>query len=522
MQARLADQHKHYLEGFLVDQGASLAGVLLEDLNRERERSQRAYQEALSEFKREFETWLDKIATPPDIKGTLLNILAEIKPEEAMKQLYYRVAQWLINNTEGWDSDAQCLEDLNDFNNITINFDVNQGPLRKQIRNLSETFEKLTNNPSDAFLIKLKEVFSEEAMQKENALSEFEELILQNKMAGSPKLELLLVTAPHLSKDLARVIQMRATVSRQKGNGFVVMPYAAYETLMEKVPPPELKGITKLSFLHHRGQANPDRTIDYSKKVGDYVKRMPDVKDVVLRGCAIADKISRERNEEKEPAPELYTLKIFKGTEEDFETTQQQSRMILFMQKNGNIYLRYVDENQNLVTATVEKMRAFKNENNLTFEEAKTIAEACPTVTLKIYQRRRREKIESTFFDRTKPMSNEEIAEAKRLLPRAQTKKTENAARNVELLGNPENFLGEAVRNSLMDAGCNVRLKVYLGPYEAALYDDAPPRVIPGKGHGFDNQPKARQVMISSAEEVKEPVPEAPKIPAHQHRMGKG
>ena len=308
----------------------------------------------------------------------------------------------------------------------------------------------------------------------------------------------LLVLAPAkdrpIDRDLLAVIKMRERVCREKGAKLIVMPFDAFNTLMCSEVVESVSGITKLSFLHHSGQSLSEQASgeSYAENVGAYAKKLPDLKDIVLRGCGTASVVAGSKS--KTAPVDMYSLKIVEGT----RTQHPQGNQLLIQQtcldgviKTTVAYREKLDDSKSkIVVKNVELSRLYSSKNIRNNDGLLSELSTCrdlPSIKEVIEQEKKR--LKATFFDKTQAMPRDERKMAKDVIVRAGTQdshsficETDNAIKSI----------AERVEKSLKKYGCdNLTVKAYIGGYKAG-----PDRVIPSEAHGQSKSSKAIRVTV--------------------------
>lgn len=103
---------------------------------------------------------------------------------------------------------------------------------------------------------------------------------LCHHVSSQPTEILVYDTRQPLDSDLFAVIHMKAKHARDKQKTFIILPIDRFDAIMETGL--QLPDVDKLSFLHHGEYA-----FFYQEKLSAYVGLMPDLKQIVIRACAV-------------------------------------------------------------------------------------------------------------------------------------------------------------------------------------------------------------------------------------------
>lgn len=510
--AELAAYHNEYLDSLIKNEPDLRRLAQLEKLIKEKKErlEKRIHQDRHDNFELQLSDWLKKNEISPAQKEVILNIVDksssydDLAPVFAKKMKTYFDEQGISPAALG----QAFLSKLRMLFEIAYALDATQRvtpepvtdiqKLKNEIKDL-ESRAKPLNLMLESEFESLRELWSPDSKEFEAVLPALELLAAQ---ASGPKkkVELLLVADIGIDPDLLGVIQMRAAASREKGNVLVVMGYESYEALMKKEPKPVLKGITKLSFLHHGGHIREDLSsqlfVDYTPHVGTFARQMPDLKDIVLRGCGTADPVKAEEEKKKEQpvaAGRLHNLKIV-AAGKNIENLQLQGDVILLQQKSlaeGKIetLVKYRDKTtQRPMTKKLENIHLVKSDKELSLDELRAISDSADQTPLKLHQEKSREFSLKAFFDPDRRMTKEERTSAKQYILRARTEPTAD-------FGQDATLIGKRVRDSLLAAKCqNITVKAYIGGYGPGQE-----RAIPFKSHQYEKQPKALRAVVDSS-----------------------
>lgn len=301
----------------------------------------------------------------------------------------------------------------------------------------------------------------------------------QKKEEKTQDTELLILIDP-LDLDLLKVINMRAKVCQEKGNELIVMSYKDFSSVMSENPAPTIRGINKLSFLHHSARGMDLAEEPYAEKVGAFAKQMPDLREIVLRGCGTTQLGKGQITKEKDFQTKKHTIKFANAENQDlqgslivnlFQKKNEFGKLITYItykDSSGTIHKEQSDlipESNKKTGVTEELFLALQNQ----FRNLPPIQPPTPTS-------QRVAELRTAFFNPNAQMTKEEKKQAKACIRRARTEVT---------LQHAEGSFAKKVTDSLDKAQCShISVKAYIGGYEAG-----PDRAIAFRS--TDNTPKA-------------------------------
>jgi len=288
------------------------------------------------------------------------------------------------------------------------------------------------------------------------------------------KTELLLVS--HYSDpDLASVIQMRAKKCRDKGNELIIMTSDQFLEIMNTNQ--LIHGISKISFLHHRR----DETYYYKDTISNIINNLPDLTEIVLRGCGTAKKPGKEFES-------VYNVKKVNEPYDKSPSIQGGTQLVIQQKENneGNIltkvsWMTQEPGSQSYVRheitdiVSVSKMTGKKPTNDQIKEL--TCIQGMPLLK---HADHYISPLRKTFFDRNAKMSSEDIHNTKKVLRRARTETVPSSQ---------DDLLSEIVSNMTPAQRSKVSVKAYVAGYNVHQN-----RVLPDHMHGHDTSPKAVRV----------------------------
>ena len=302
-------------------------------------------------------------------------------------------------------------------------------------------------------------------------------LAAEKLCAENKNTELLIINHEGPDSDLSGVIGMREDICRAKGNKLVVMKFDDFDKMMKDV---QVKGITKLSFLHHGANE-----FGYKENISGYINHLPDLSKIVLRGCGTA-KIPKEAPVKGAP---VYEIKKTKGYDE--KASVQGDNQLVIQQKveDGKTLTKVswkteegIQELAGIDTVSLINLDK-KDKKNKKYEKITdaqiTALELIEGMPLLKHSAGYVTSLKNTFFDPTKAISKEDLIKTKKAVRRART----------EQVSTQDDLLSEILSEMTPDQKAKISVKAYVGAYAV---DQG--RVIPGTSHGYDNEPKAVRI----------------------------
>lgn len=325
---------------------------------------------------------------------------------------------------------------------------------------------------------------------------------IRDTVKSSNKVELLLTVKNSVNSWLKEdesmdwehfyVIRMRQKVCHDKGNALIVMPMNIFHSFINAHH--VIPDIQKLSFLHHySNDDNSER--DYRKfefvfvdNLGDYAKQMPNLTEIVFRGCGVALPPSEKINFSLASAKK-YDLKLI---ESNISSKQVNSNTILIMQEEKEntvlTHLKYKDKDGNsmLLHPPLTNIHKLKSTKDLSAVELQAISTACGECALKAFEpddSSARKQLVTRFFS-AQPISKEELKKVKLHAIRATTQKMKKFE---------DGSMASSAVTSLAEAKCenDITLKAIVGPYSVVNG-----MVVPEVKHGYESDPKAIEVIV--------------------------
>lgn len=339
----------------------------------------------------------------------------------------------------------------------------------------------------------LESIFSLDPVNTREAITE---LMRIGATSNHTKTELLLVTQNEADIGLIEVIKMRAKQCLNNKITLIVMPYDIFQSVMNAEPHQLLSGINKLSLLHHHATLLDEKELglegaDYTDMIGVYVKRMPDLREILLRACCAA----YPNDLPKKPYEVLLDKNMDLGPEDN---------ELLFSQRKVGADIITLIRYKHPVTFEI-KQETFATITNIGRGAKKIPLEVCQELnarltdvplllpaksldenkhekeTLKLSKKD--EQLKIRFFDRTQEMTADERMAVRDKNIRAQNFLTDQF--------NEKSIAGR-VEKSLRDANCSdIKITAYVGSYYAG-----PDRVVPLVTHEQEKYPKSLTLQL--------------------------
>lgn len=286
--------------------------------------------------------------------------------------------------------------------------------------------------------------------------------------SGPENIELLIIVG-RMDEILAKVIQMRAIKADKNGNALILMTFDNLKKIMKKDL--KIEKIDKISFLHHLDQAGA-----YLDCIGTIADKMPDLKEIVLRGCATVT---------DEPVEKLD--REIKVANEPYETTPNiQANCIYIQQKNvdGHILTKVTwRENNKPDLHEIKDIKSITkiNKKKLTDEQIESL-QSIDEIPLFKTNNNFIKRSRDIFFKTERVLTDEEKKRAKKTLIRA---RTENSRAKVQQ--NDAQFFVLSMLSKEQKE--RISVKAYVGGYEVMHQ-----RVMPDNNHGYQGKPKAIRI----------------------------
>jgi len=303
------------------------------------------------------------------------------------------------------------------------------------------------------------------------------------------KLELLLIVDEKdmelLDENLLAVIKMR---QHKKGPNLVILSYKMFEEILKLIESHSIlkfEKITKLSFLHHwneREVVEEKEQTRYYRKLKSMVLAMPNLKEIILRGCSASFPAMQEQ---KVP---LLTVKVIEPTKNIREIQGdfiiQQEALTSHKLKTTAKYKK----GDELVIRELENMPDIYGPNRKLSVEAEkklqklVVQGELPPLNLLTVEAHRKELTDTFFKSPKTPMSKEERQEVKKNIYRARTL-------NETSFPGASTSLAHIVKKELDAVGYKGYIKAYIKAYRGGVE-----RAIPELDHDQDKSAKAIRV----------------------------
>lgn len=300
--------------------------------------------------------------------------------------------------------------------------------------------------------------------------SELKNLI---KQLHNAHIELLVIDPNNMDTDIASVIQMRAKKSAEKGHELIIMTFNIFNQIMHEGYP--IENIDKLSFLHHG-----DEEFGYVTEISNYISHMPDLKQVVLRGCGTANKPADN--------PEVkYDVKISKISYDKKPPIQGETNLMIQQKEHdGKTYtkLSWASMEPNTKKRVIHQIVDVTNipplnEKKITDDDLKAL-EKIAGVPLLNHSNQYVNAMRNIFFNKNIVVSKDEVASAKKAFRRARTEVATVLS---------DDLLAQVIHNMTLEQQQRVSVKAYVDGYYVR-HD----RVIPHDSHDQIKSPKAVRI----------------------------
>lgn len=338
--------------------------------------------------------------------------------------------------------------------------------LLAQLKSISNLNDSLTEQAKNENEVISKIFYAEDIVTAD----ELKSLCLHT---SNKKTELMIIEgSDSIDYELAAVIHMKAKRASEKGNQLVIMSFDQFKKIIRTAQ--EIHGVTKLSFLHHG-----DSEFGYVNKISDSINHLPDLKEIVLRGCGTA----------KKPQNNLpvYAVKKINDTYDRKASVQGENQLLVQQKENTDgkiitkISWRAIDPREK--KSLLHEIRDIENIPLITekypSDEQLAALESIPEIPLLKHSSLYINALKNTFFDPTKKISAKELADTKKAVRRART----------ESAHTQDDLLSEVLGKMTSDQKDRISVKGYVGGYR--LHQG---RVIPATSHDYENESKAVRV----------------------------
>jgi len=295
---------------------------------------------------------------------------------------------------------------------------------------------------------------------------------------GDKTLEILVLEPEAEGKaDLAAVIQMRAKKNHEKGREFLVLSFEDFTALMASNEP--IQGVTKLSFLAHG-----DKEFGFLDNISKYINQLPQLTDIVLRGCGTAKEIT--------PSEAIYVVRKANEPYEKKPSIQGESQLVI----------QQTESEEGKILTKISWV-TYDPENNAKIRHEKTNIEGLPLITKKRLTEDQLQLLEqipgvpllqhedvsvkaqrNLFFNKKETISAEDLAKTKKAVRRARTE-TKMPLREY-LEQNYNDLLSQTLNKMEPEQKNRISVKAYIGGYEVRQG-----RVVPERQHDQEKYPKA-------------------------------
>lgn len=291
------------------------------------------------------------------------------------------------------------------------------------------------------------------------------------------QVELLIIRNGKVDVDLAAVIQMRAQISKEKGNKLIVLSMDQFTNLIAQGP---IANVTKLSFLHHS-----TFSFGYEENISEYINKLPDLKELVLRGCGTVP--GSETNSDIEF--------VVTKTETSYENKAQilGTNQIVLQQKDmGETgILTKISWNQQMPDGSYSRQeREFMGmekitSKKLTDKQLQALEKLVETPLLKYSDAYKKEQREIINKSSDHNITSEQYKSMKQSLRRMRTE----TVKSVKDLKEDDSLMHDILGNMTDEQKNRVAVKAYVGGYKVVQG-----KVIPDIDHGRSTESKAIRV----------------------------
>ena len=288
----------------------------------------------------------------------------------------------------------------------------------------------------------------------------------------------ILVLGPEkdLDFDLAAVIKMRMQKAAESGRECICLSFDNFNKIMQEGH--DIPGVNKLSFLHHG-----DAEFGYANKISHYIEHLPDLTDVVLRGCGTA----------KEPA---FTKQIYyepKLSPAPYDKMPpllgETSLAIQQKEENGKIITKIswatIDPNTNKrITHQIPNITSISKITKKPTDDQLSQLSQIQGMPLLKHSNQLIHSTRNTFFDTSKKLAPDEIHHAKKVFRRARTESVTHSNNDL---------LSQVWNNMTPKQQQRIAVKAYMGAYAVEQG-----RVVPSDEHDQAKLPKAVRINPTS------------------------